>query len=1464
MKHAYGSQKTSGTSTSKSTAAKPAPTPSPAPIETAELTSLQSSLTGGSALPASTRKRLEGGFQTDLSDVRVHTGGAAATATNRLQADAFASGSNIAFASGKYAPGSKSGDHLIAEEVAHVIQQRGSGGQVVQRHATVSSATDSAEIAARSAADNVVAGKAANLSLTGLSTRGRIMRRARMSAAKPSPVVADPTNGLGTTKAGPAPVLTPVMTSTLSPAGGKLVDSAGRKDVKPGASDKPGTAKTPDEAQTSQQAGPSSAPSVMTAGSPVGASAEGADSAPKADNKTTQNKEEKREKDKKDNQEKNKKNKGKDGETAAAATGGGGGTFGKVKGDRGAGAAGAAKRRLQDRAEALGTNEGADNRIGAARAAAAPPANAAEASGQQSQATTLENADVPAGDPETARSASRNAVAAATPGSIEDLEDFASPGGASQRQPLTDAISGQAAAQTDPVQASLSAVDTPPLGTPPSPAVPQPAPMVAPGSADPAITQATPPPVNEEALDATEFKEEANAKLSEHDVDDETLAKADEGPLREIGNDKTQLNDKVTQAAGRARATETQARDVARGALAGAQSGAQAGMDAQRTSGQTSVSAEQDGTRTGEEQSEQTLADQINTTYQTAQTEVNGKLGTLTQDSVETFRERQGTRLESFASGVRSDLADLKRRRYSGVRGAARRVRDWLLSINSVPEVKQLYQRHRDQYISDIDALITQIKADIDRTIEECKTALRTARETIEQLVADNAESMDQDAQAALTNATAGFQRMEQQIDAAAEAAKRALDAERERAIQAMDAELERIRSENAGLVDRLAAAVAALAAALGQFMMLMTRVTRMGIGTFLSAALSQAGDGVRNNLWGELQEAFKQWLFMKLPVLQLLLSLPPNWYDMLTALATNMIGMFTENLPAMLPAIGTAAMIWLATTLAAKLIPGVGAIMAVIDGIRGAYALVQSLFQAASAFFEFVMKVAERGNGAVAFARALAFGIVAAVDAVLTFLGVDRLIQRVIGAIARPFGRIIRRVSGRFRAFMSRRRRRRSRRRQRDRRASGGRGGSGANRRRGARSRARNRRRNRRRRRSQQRRRRDQHGQNRPRRESASERRRRRQRERERRNRERLRRAVTAVRPRITSLLRRGVTGLRLRAQLAMWRIRYRIRKLAIEGRGRNARVVAANSPDVTVRQVLLANTDGVYRMVHDIGMRRFRAAASGGSATPGVQPGDRPSRLGAETRQRDANQVTENPNRPGRLHRGTTVPLQVGGTTVPAAQGGGRILRGGNLNENAIGNVVIPGLGTYPDITSALAAQGHSGPGITRAVTEALRTGTGSPQTMRLVALIFGAEVGRRPIVAATGPLTLSALQNTPQGRIFGDGSPVSGDLFGASDLDPSRRVRGQQRPIGGGISPFTAEGAAAAGRRTDASVVDGGTFRQGTSIGRRSRADLLRTVELVYQAVRHMSFSDMDGLRREIEQLFRQFDRAAGVGQ
>ena len=62
----------------------------------------------------------------DLSDVRVHTDDTSDRLNRSVSARAFATGSDVYFAKGEYNPGSASGDKLIAHELAHVVQQRGS------------------------------------------------------------------------------------------------------------------------------------------------------------------------------------------------------------------------------------------------------------------------------------------------------------------------------------------------------------------------------------------------------------------------------------------------------------------------------------------------------------------------------------------------------------------------------------------------------------------------------------------------------------------------------------------------------------------------------------------------------------------------------------------------------------------------------------------------------------------------------------------------------------------------------------------------------------------------------------------------------------------------------------------------------------------------------------------------------------------------------------------------------------------------------------------------------------------------------------------------------------------------------------------------------------------------------------------------------------------------------------------
>ena len=78
---------------------------------------------GGLPLDAATRAYMEPRFGHDFSQVRVHKDGEAARLTRTVNALAFTSGQDIFFREGKYDPTSFMGQHLLAHELAHTVQQ---------------------------------------------------------------------------------------------------------------------------------------------------------------------------------------------------------------------------------------------------------------------------------------------------------------------------------------------------------------------------------------------------------------------------------------------------------------------------------------------------------------------------------------------------------------------------------------------------------------------------------------------------------------------------------------------------------------------------------------------------------------------------------------------------------------------------------------------------------------------------------------------------------------------------------------------------------------------------------------------------------------------------------------------------------------------------------------------------------------------------------------------------------------------------------------------------------------------------------------------------------------------------------------------------------------------------------------------------------------------------------------------
>lgn len=117
---------------------------------------------GGDPLPTHLRADMETRFGQDFGGVRVHTGDAAHASAASVSAQAYTVGENIVFQRDRYDPGSTKGQHMLAHELTHVVQQRGGpvDGTEAGGGVKVSDPSDRFEREAVANADRVMSGSA--------------------------------------------------------------------------------------------------------------------------------------------------------------------------------------------------------------------------------------------------------------------------------------------------------------------------------------------------------------------------------------------------------------------------------------------------------------------------------------------------------------------------------------------------------------------------------------------------------------------------------------------------------------------------------------------------------------------------------------------------------------------------------------------------------------------------------------------------------------------------------------------------------------------------------------------------------------------------------------------------------------------------------------------------------------------------------------------------------------------------------------------------------------------------------------------------------------------------------------------------------------------------------------------------------------------------------------------------------
>jgi hypothetical protein len=117
---------------------------------------------GGSPLDPGARSFLENRLGSDFSDVRVHTGAEADRSARSINAHAYTAGTDVVFRAGAYQPDAPAGRHVLAHELAHVIQQKAGpvDGTPAPGGIRLSHPSDAFEQAAERAADDAMTGTA--------------------------------------------------------------------------------------------------------------------------------------------------------------------------------------------------------------------------------------------------------------------------------------------------------------------------------------------------------------------------------------------------------------------------------------------------------------------------------------------------------------------------------------------------------------------------------------------------------------------------------------------------------------------------------------------------------------------------------------------------------------------------------------------------------------------------------------------------------------------------------------------------------------------------------------------------------------------------------------------------------------------------------------------------------------------------------------------------------------------------------------------------------------------------------------------------------------------------------------------------------------------------------------------------------------------------------------------------------
>ena len=448
------------------------------------------------------------------------------------------------------------------------------------------------------------------------------------------------------------------------------------------------------------------------------------------------------------------------------------------------------------------THDGASEKLKQSEKAVVIPPSEGQSKSNSGQVSSVGDRPAPNIDENKGKLKLRESLAANIPQSIEDVDNFKRD---QKAQHMGADVMEVVHADKNTVTGAFNDMrHTPPPAPPEHTPEALPPQEIAPATPIMNLGQGAIAPLMKEHTDLSNYTKEADSKLKEEGITQEQLDMVDSGDLAEANKEKKGLEKTALTGPLAVQTFARQQTEQVNKDLSQEEKAERSRITAKRKAGLNATTQRQKAAKSALEKKREEVAGKINGIYQTAQDKVKKKLADLETQSIKRFDDGNAKATKKFEDNVKRELDAYKEDRYSGWFGWARKAKDWLLGMDELPRVKEIFESNRTEFVNTINKLVEDISTDNKRVIKECKDELANAKKEIKEFVDKLEPGLKDIGAKAAEDMDAKLADLDQFISQKEEELQNKLKDKQTAAIKAIDEKIEKMKDEMSGALSKL------------------------------------------------------------------------------------------------------------------------------------------------------------------------------------------------------------------------------------------------------------------------------------------------------------------------------------------------------------------------------------------------------------------------------------------------------------------------------------------------------------------------------------------------------------------------------------------------------------------------------------------------------------------------------------